>query len=222
MPRQNHAAPQLFPEPPVIPGNPMSGYYQPAGQPQYGAGLPGDFSDPYNLYLSAVPLMQQNMDRSVGSAVASLAPGNRYSSAAFGAAGKAGMEGALNMNQMLSGLMYNQYNTDADRALQAAGMQLSASPMVEQAMGSRFGVMGDALQKRLAAWESGQSRKMAAARMGYQNWKDNRYGTLPMLIGAASNAIGQGPEPILSTKPGSQGYGDDIANLFAAWLSGRG
>ena len=131
------------------------------------------------------------------------------------------MEGALNNNQMLTQLMYNQYNTDADRALQANGMLLSASPMVEQAMGSRYGEMGDALQKRLAAWEAQRSRAMAVGRMRYADFEKNKYGTLPMLMGALNNGIGQGPEPILSTKPGKSGYGDDIMNLFATYMMGR-
>jgi hypothetical protein len=41
-----------------------------------------------------------------------------------------------------------------------------------------------------------------------------------MLMGMANNSIGQGPEPILSTSPGSQGHGSDIMRLLAAYLGG--
>lgn len=212
--------------------NPMSGYYAPYTEQQNGSGGVGGYDDPYNLYLSAIPLMQQNMDRSVGGAISSLAPGNRYSSEAFRQAGRIGMEGALGMNDMLSNLMYNQYNQDADRALSASGMMLSATPMVEGAMQNRYGEYSGALkdraaqkarlmQQKMAAWEQNRANQMSLARMQYSDFEKNKYGTFPMLAGLASNDLGMTPQPILSTSPGKQGYGNDILQLLASYFRGQ-
>lgn len=202
--------------------NGMGQYYAPAPAMTNTMGGAGDYSDPFNQYLAAIPLMQQNADREIGSAVASLAPGNRYSGEAFRQAGNIGANTSLAMNQQLLSTLYNQYNTSADRDLAASGMMLSASPMVENAMQSRYGAMSGALQDRMKAWEAQRAAAMSAARMRYSNFEQNKYGTLPMLMGALSTSIGQGPEPILSTSPGKTGYGSDILQLLASYYGGKG
>ena len=201
--------------------NPMSSYYQPAVTQNTGMGGAGDYSDPFSGYINSIPLMQQNATREIGSALSQLAPGNRYSSEAFRQAGGIGATTALGMNQQLLDTLYSQYNSSADRDLQASGMMLSASPMVESAMQSRYQAKSSALAQRMRAWEAQRAASMAAAKMQYADFEKNKYGTLPMLMGAASNSIGQAPQPILSTSPGTPGQGSNILQLLAAYFGGK-
>lgn len=206
------------PQIPTIPGNSIWDYYQPAGKTGMTSGGAGGYDDPYNLYLSQVPIWQQNAKRGVQDALAQAGfGGNRYSSFAGQAAGQIGADTALQMNSMLGNLLYNQTNADKDRALGAAGMGLQAGGMVEQALGNRYGAYSGALGDRLKAWEAQRANQMAALQARYADFERNKYGTLPMLMGALTNSIGQGPEPIIKTDPGSQGYGGmalDLATLF--------
>lgn len=203
---------------PEIEGNSIFDYYQPYTGTQGASGEVGGYDDPYNLYLSAVPVMQQNMDREIGRAIGGIGmTGNRYSSAAQRAAGQIGANTALEQNSLLSGLLYNQYNTDADRAMQAASGLLGASNQVESALGQRYGAYSDALAQRMRAWEQQRSAAMSAAQAQYRDFEANKYGMLPMLMGQLSNSIGQGPEPILTTSAGKPGYGSSIIDLATAY-----
>lgn len=182
----------------------------------------GDYNDPYNLYLSAAPIMQQNATREIQGAMANAGfGGNRYGSSAMQQAGQIGANTSLQMNDMLTQLMYNQTNQDLDRQMQAAGMYLQATPMVENALSSRYGAKADALAARMRAFEQQRAAAMSAQRMRYSDFEKNKYGTLPMLMGALTNSIGQGPEPIITTKGGSSGVGSDVMNALALYFGSR-
>lgn len=198
---------------PTVPGNGMEGYYAPVSAPSQDMGL----LDPQNYINSMLPIFQRNQQQQIGSAISSLAPGNRYSSEAYRQAGLAGGNNAMDMNSFISKTLLDQANTNADRSMGAAGMQMQGAGMTEDALSQRYGQYSGALKERMSQWNAQKARQMAVARMQYADFEKNKYGTLPMLMGMANNSIGQGPEPILSTSPGKQGYGSDILRLLAAY-----
>jgi len=182
----------------------------------------GDYNDPYNLYLSARPIMQQNQNQQIGSALANSGfGGNRYSSTAMNAAGNIGAQTSLQMNDMLTNLMYNQTNQDLQNQMSAANSYLSATPMVETALSNRYGAKSDALKAQMQAFEQQRAAAMANQRLQYENFQQNRYGTLPMLAQYLTNSTGSGGEPIVTSKGGSTGYGNDLLQALATYYGGK-
>jgi len=208
---------------PQIEGNSIYDFYQPYTGEQGTSGQVGGFDDPYSLYLSLAPIMQRNADREIGSAIGSIGmTGNRYSSGAQRAAGQIGANTAMDMNALLTGTLQNQYNTDADRAMMAASGLLNASGQVEGALGQRYGSMSGALEDRMRAWEQQRQAAMSSMRAQYADFEKNKYGTLPMLMGALSTSIGSPPEPILTTSGGKEGYGTQLMDLAALYYGSKG
>lgn len=186
---------------------------------QYG-GAPGDFNDPYNVYLSAIPEMQRQTTSQINDALAAVGgTGNRYSSTAFDTAGRIGADSAERQNAMLSQMLYQQTNQDLDRQMAAAMGMINASPQVEDAFQSRFGINMQLANQEQRALAEARANQLARERMSYQDFQNNRYGNLPFLTQFLSNSIGQGPEPIVRTSGGSPGYGADITRLLTALMA---
>lgn len=185
-----------------------------------GGGAYGDFNDVYNMYLSTIPVMQQQMQRDIGGAMAEAGgTGARYSSAALERAGQIGAEASLKQNQMLNELLYRQANTDLDRQMQAAGQMMGLGQMVEQGSQDRLGaLMG------FGSWEQGRMDEMA--QRYYEDFERNKYGMLPFLLEAAqSQGSGSPGSPgsiaQIMTNPGSEpDIPPEIWGPILGWLGG--
>ena len=162
----------------------------------------GDYNDPYNAYLSAIPVMQAEMQRNIGGAMAAAGgTGTRYGSAALERAGQIGANAALQQNQMLNELMFNQANRDLDRQFNLIPMQMQLGQMIEQGSQNRLGALSGYGQ-----WEQGRMDDMAMRY--YQDFEKNKYGLLPLLLQAAtsqgSGSPGSPPSYMqIQTSPGS-------------------
>jgi len=177
---------------------------------QYG-GMPGDFNDPYNAYLSAVPEMQRQTQGQISDALSAFGQGgNRYSSAAMSTAANIGAQSAERQNAMLSDLLFQQTQRDLDRQMQAAQGYIAATPQVEQGFQNRFNTNFRLAQQEQQALEAARAHQLARERMSYADFEKNRYGNLPFLTQFLSNGIGQGPEPILNQQAGKPGWGTTI------------
>ncbi len=103
----------------------------------------GDFGDPYNVFLSTVPLMEQIRDQEIGEAMATAGfTGNRYSTDAMKMAGRIGGETTLGLQQALNQLLYGASERDLDRALQAAGMGGQLGMDIDALTQGRIGAQG--------------------------------------------------------------------------------
>lgn len=167
--------------------------------PTYGQGQFGDYNDPYNLYLSTIPIMEANAQRSIGGAMAAAGgSGTRYSSSALERAGQIGADTALQQNAMLNQLLFNQTNQDLDRQMQATGMMMGLGNQIEQGSLNRLNsLMG------FGSWEQGRMDSMADK--FYQDFEKNKYGFLPMLLQAA-----------MSQGAGSPGSAGSIAQIMTS------
>jgi hypothetical protein len=158
----------------------------------------GDFNDPYNAYLSTIPVMELTRDYQIGDAMAKAGfTGNRYSTDAQAMAG-------------LMDLLYSQSNQDLDRALQAAQS------------GGQLGIGIDALQRgrlgelsQFGTYE--QDRIDDIARMLFADYRLEEYGFLPELIAASSSNVGIPYTDVVDQgKPGAQQWITDILPIIAA------
>lgn len=207
-----------------MPAPPMPGYGAPPVSPPPGITMPpgqggappldpslpgsgsnggynfGDYNDPYNSYLAAVPIMEQQMHKQLGGAMADAGfSGNRWSSSAQNAAGQIGAETSMRMNQMLNQTMFEQANRDQDRALSTAGQYMNLGGLEEQAQQGRLrDLMG------YGQWEQGRQDNFAGIRMN--NWNQDRLGYLPYLLqfGSAQGTPSGGTPYQTVTSPGSQ------------------
>lgn len=210
--------------------NTMGSYY--AAPPQYDFSqdmTAGNFNDPFNALMSAIPVMQRETDRQIGGAMAQAGfTGNRYSSAAMQAAGDIGAASAERQNAMLNQTMYDMSQQALDRQMQAAQAYLAASPQVEDAQYRRmqFGQQqAQAAQSaRNRAQDRADSNSRYAQESAYRRWKDTRYGNLPFLTQFLSNDLGRTPDPILSTTPGKEGARGDVMDMarILAMMYGNG
>jgi hypothetical protein len=173
----------------------------------------GDFNDPYNAYLSTVPVMELTRDYQIGDAMAKAGfTGNRYSTDAQAMAGRIGAETSLAMQAKLMDLLYNQSNQDLNRALQAAQS------------GGQLGIGIDALQRgrlgelsQFGTYEQGRIDDIA--RILFGDYRAEEYGLLPELIGASSSAVGVPYSDVFDLgSPGAQQWLSDILPLIAAFL----
>lgn len=159
-----------------------------------------NFNDPYNVFLSAVPVMEQIRDQQIGDSMANAGfTGNRYSSSAERKAAEIGGETTLSMQNLLNQLLYSKSEADQNRALQAAGMGASLGMNVDQMAQNRLGALG-----QFGTYE--QDRMDDIMRMLFMDFRNNQYGLLPHMIGAASGA-GVGV-PYQNINPGSRGVLD--------------
>lgn len=190
---QPHDVPTTQPPVPVPPG--------PAGASSGangGFGY-GDYNDPYNAYLSSIPVMQNQMMHQVGDAMAGAGfSGNRWSSSAENAAGQIGAETSMKLNQMLNQTMFDQSNRDQDRALQTVGLNYQGAGMEDQMQQSRLAaLMG------YGQWEQGRQDQFSG--IARDQFNQDRLGFLPLLLQfAGQQGTPSGGTPYqVQTSPGS-------------------
>jgi hypothetical protein len=203
------AAPGTAP-PAAVPGGPAvaGGWGMPpqadGGQGQAGgpAGA-GNFNDPMNSFLAAVPMMNLNMNKQIGDAMATAGfSGNRYGTSAMNTAGQIGAENALAQNALLQKTLFDYSQGQEDRALQATGLGLQAGNALDQMQQNRLN-----LPFAQGAWEQGRQDNFS--NMAYQDFERNKAGWLPMLLQAAMSQGNSSPGQIYQTStPGSPGASD--------------
>lgn len=176
-----NAPPQGQPAPPqqVFPALGQS--LEPYGQNGYDYGMPyqpsmpGDFNDPYNAYLAAIPVMETLRDQEISQSMAQAGfGGNRYSTAAMNAAGRIGAETSQRLNQMLNQTMYDQSQQDLNRALQASGMGMQLGSLQDELQRNR-------LNQLFGFGQYEQGRQDQYAMLPYQDFMQSRMGYLPLL-----------------------------------------
>lgn len=242
---ERRAQPKTAPKPPQGPWGPplgqgeafdhdpntMTSYYNPPPQYDFSQdGQAGNFDDPFNSFLAAVPVMQRETNRQIGGALSQAGfTGNRYSGVAADTVADIGAASAERQNAMLTDVLERQANNMMDRQMQAAQAYINASPQVEQAMQDRLGFNMNLAQ--MAESERDQARREAQQRAqwayGQQraNFEANKYGMLPFLTKFLSNDLGMTPQPILQGMPGKPGARDtvmDVAKIMAAMYGGGG
>lgn len=235
---------------PAPPGSPPAQPFPPTpgGPPQVG-GVPGQASpfgptSAMDVYRSAVPVMNQAMDDAISRSTASAGmSGNRFGTSTERNAMDIGRRGALEQNQLMSDLLYNQTQADQNRALQATGMGLedarfrnqlqfqggqNALDRAMQAAG--LGQSGAALQHQMeqdklrlpfqiGSWEQG--RQDQYARMPYDEFQRDRDGYLSEimnLIGGTGGTGGMSGQWGTQQTGGSPGFADYLG-AFAPYLS---
>lgn len=174
----------------------------------------GDYNDPFNAYLSMIPVMENQMNKDIGNAIARAGfGGNRYSTAAASAAGQIGAESAMKMNQLLNQTMFDQTNRDQDRALTSTKMFGDWS--LQEGQDER-----EWLRDLMEFGRYEQDRQDRYGMLGYEDFMNSRLGYLPYLIQAAGGVgSGSGPTPYqVMTNPGQQGWGDEAMDLFKSIL----
>lgn len=160
----------------------------------------GDYNDPYNSYLSAIPVMTNQMNKQIGSAMATAGfGGNRWSTSAENAAGQIGADTSMKLNQMLNQTMFDQANRDQDRAMATIPLSLQADNQQQS----------NSLQNLMAMMGFGQysqGRQDSFAKDSRDQFNTDRLGYLPYLIQAAmSQGTPSGGSPYqVTTNPGSQ------------------
>lgn len=208
------------PTPPASAGS-IWDYYGAPPPPQPSVGYePGDFNDPFNQYLATIPLAMRQAQTAIGGGIASLGRGARHGTAGMNIAGQIMGQTAQGMNRDLLQTLYAHSQGDLDRKLQASMGLLSASPQVEEALQNRLGMRMDVWGDQAKAAQRAAAQRMAYERARLSEFERNKYGTLPMLMGALSNGTGGGMEPITSTSGGQRGlidYALDFGNLNALW-----
>jgi hypothetical protein len=165
----------------------------------YQQSMPGDFNDPYNAYLSAIPVMETIRDQEISQAMAKAGfGGNRYSTSAMNTAGRIGQDTSNQLNQMLNTTMYNQAQTDLDRALQASGMGMQLGSLQDE-------IQRNKLNQLFGFGQYEQGRQDNFANLAYSDWDKNKLGYLPYLIQAFSGTGNPTPgTPVQTvTNPGT-------------------
>jgi hypothetical protein len=177
--------------------------------------MPYAFNDPFQMFLSAVPLMNANRDKQIADAMSVAGfSGNRIGTAAANDAMRIGAETALAQDQMLLGLLGDYANNVENRALQAnqQGIQLGGllnSIQQDQLM----------IPFQIGAWEQGRQDNFANT--AFQDWSANRLGWFPHLLQAAMSQGAGSPGQIYTTtepgKPGAVDWLTALGPLFSAF-----
>jgi hypothetical protein len=201
-------APPGGPGSPPSPALPPPVTTSPTGAPQPPGQKPPGLRDIYDVYLSTVPIMEQERDKQISSAMATAGfSGNRYGSSAIRTAGQIGAETALKQNQLLNTLMHDQNEADANRSLQSAGLGLQQAQLDDQMQRSRLDQLFN-----FGRWEQGRTDDYA--RLGYEDFERNKYGLLPLLIQFAGSQSGGSPgTPYTVQQPGGTGAADWLTLL---------
>lgn len=188
----------FFPDP-SAPGN------LPPGTDFYGS---DSLYDPYNVYLSTIPIMEMTRDEQLADAMTGAGfSGNRYSSGAQNIAAQIGGQTTLGMQAMLNQLLYNQTNADLDRALQAATQGGLLGTSMDQMALNRLGALSD-----FGTYE--QNRWDDIMRLLFQDFRANQYGLLPYMIGASGGVTAPYPySTVQAGEPGVIQQGGDLASL---------
>lgn len=212
--------------------NPMGmgggvGGYPYTGPTSLGSQPPGtgNFNDPYNVYLSSIPVLQNAMKDRINEAAAQAGAmgGGRFGTAFNKQAAEIGAEAGLQQTQMLNDLLYNHSQRAEDRSLQATMGQLGYGLEAARA-GSQLGSILEEIQRgrlqdlgQMGQYE--QSRQDMFGQTALQDFQQNQLGYLPLLLQAAmSQGAGYQPSPVTYTEGGSPGlldYAAQIGPLFA-------
>lgn len=210
----------------------------------FGAGL----NAARDAYLSQVPVMQRDMQNSIGDAMSGAGfSGNRFSSSAMKTAGDIGADAGLRQNALMGSLLGGATERGLDRALQSTGMNLQNDQFYNQmgwqgnenaqdralrAMGMQPDLMRTQmdLQRQpmldlfnMGQWEQGRQDMFNL--LPFQHWQNNQYGLLPQImqmIGGVGGPTTQ--QPTQTNTPGGAGAMDWIAliNAFRGMGGGGG
>ncbi len=169
----------------------------------------GNFYDPYNVFLSTVPVLEEARDKMLRQSMAEAGfTGNRYSTDAMRRAGEVGGEVTLAMQNELNKLLYGQAQGDLSRMLQAAGMGSQLGMNLDQMQQNRLGALSGFGTYEQGRWDD-------IARMLFGDFRANQYGLLPNLLGTS---IPQGI-PFQEVDPGQYGFLNTLADLGRAATS---
>jgi len=168
----------------------------------------------YDVFNSAVPLMNANRDKQIGQSMAQAGlQGTRFGTAAQNNAARIGADTALQQDQLLTNLLYQQGQSDADRQLQATGQAMNLAQIYDQMQRSRIDQLS-----QIGMWEQGRGDVLN--QMPYQDWMQSRMGYLPQVLQAlGSGNVSPTPQnPISTTTPAGQGLADYA--MLAAMIYG--
>lgn len=207
------------------PGTMGGGFYGPDASARMAMmmGGPGGGMGPssiYDVYQSAIPQMELNRDRQIWDAMGEAGmTGGRYGTPAMREAGRIGQETSNQMNEMLTNLLYNQGQSDAQRALQATQMSIGLGGNIEDAMRARTGQLG-----QMGQWEMGRGGQMA--QIPFNEFMASRQGWIPQLLGAAPGGLSPtvGQQQVTGqteAQPGWFDYATMLAGLAGAFASDR-
>lgn len=218
-----------------------------------GGGQPeGTFNpnDPYNVYLSQVPVMQNEMRDSIFNAMSQIAPGNRFSTAMGAEAGRIGAETGLKQNSLLMNTLYNHSQQDLNRGLEATGMGFSAAAGDADRMqrGEQIGgqFASEDLQRMLQAANAGTalggtqediqrqrlmdlygagagetSRNDRINQIPYEDFMQSRKGYLPELMNLTGVSQGTNQPAVTTATAGKPGV-LDYGTAALPWLQAFG
>jgi hypothetical protein len=169
-------------------------------------------TDPWNLFAQAVPVMDLNRDKQIGSAMATAGfDGNRFGTWAGGKAAEIGAENSLAQDQLLGQLLSGFANLQEDRALQGTKLGLDSAALQEQMTRNR-------IMDPFNMGQYEQQRQDNFSRMAYDDFNQNRLGWLGPLLQAANSQGAGSPGQIYTTQtpgqPGAAGYADLIREIF--------
>ena len=168
----------------------------------------------YDVFQSAVPLMNANRDKQIGQSLAQAgSQGTRFGTAAENNVARIGADTALQQDQLLTNLLYQQGQSDADRQLQATGQAMNLAQIYDQMQRSRIDQLS-----QVGMWEQGRGDVLN--QMPYQDWMQSRMGYLPQVLQAlgSGNVSPIGQNPISTTTPAGEGIADYA--MLAAMIYG--
>lgn len=215
------AAPPAGGGSPPSSGGPPTGY-QPWMSGQQGGGF-GDaysFTDPFQQFLSAVPVMNLNRDKQISDSMAEAGfGGNRYGTYAAGKAAEIGGQTALQEDALLWNTLSDYGNKTQDRALQANQLGLNAAQLQDQMAQNRL-----LTPFQIAQYEQGRQDQFSNT--AFQDWSQNRMGWLGPLLQAAMSQGAGSPGQIYTTQtpssPGAVDYMPLITGLLGLFGGGGG
>jgi hypothetical protein len=191
---------------PVQPGGP------PAGWDDGHGGAQNEFTDPMQMFMSAIPAMRLNTEKQIADAMAQAGgTGNRWGTSAQRTAGQIGAESGMQENALLQSMLSNFANQQENRALQATGQGTALGALQDQMARDRIGT-----ESGVGMWEQGRADNFSNT--AFQDWSQNRLGWLgPFLQAAMSQGAGSPAQPgqIYSTTTPSQPGGADWLTLLA-------
>lgn len=202
------------------PGMMGGGFYGPQASARMAAmmGGPGGGLGPqsiYDVYQSAIPTMELNRDKQVWQAMTEAGmTGGRYGTPAMREAGRIGAETSLSMNEMLTNLLYQQGQQDAQRALQAAQMSIGLGGNIEDALRSRIGQLGG-----LGQFEMGRGQQLAQT--PFNEFMQSRMGWIPQLLSAAPGGLSPsvGPQQVTGQEAAQPGFMDYLISIGVPLLA---